>query len=206
MILPRRNTQHQEFCFTPAVACLLLLILSCNIATITEALLFGVYVRRISSLPTSLIFKLQEQQQHQLYHPLNNAAPLQYKISRIYALSLTSNEGSQNERREDDVALGNISADYRTESSSSNVLDMMQKYPNLLTKSNYNEQAFETYLKEHDIESLKDLQQKMTFSTLAYCGECGVNFVELEKLLKQTCEERLEDFLHQQVEIIGGGV
>ncbi|KAL7569507.1 hypothetical protein ACA910_013886 [Epithemia clementina (nom. ined.)] len=205
MILPRRNTQHQEFCFTPAVVCLLLLILSCNIATITEALLFGVSVRRLSSLPTSLISKLQEQQQHQLYHPLNNAAPLQYKISRIYALSLTSNEGSQNETREDDVALGNISADYRTESSSSNVLDMMKKYPNLLTKSNYDEQAFEKYLKEHGIESLKDLEQKMTFSTFGYCAECGVNFVELEKLLKEACEKSIEDVLHQQVEVIGEG-
>ncbi|KAL7557554.1 hypothetical protein ACA910_018430 [Epithemia clementina (nom. ined.)] len=205
MILPRRNTQHQKFCFTPAVVCLLLLILSCNIATITEALLFGVSVRRISSLPTSLISKLQEQQQHQLYHPLNNAAPLQGKISRIYALSLTSNEGSPNERREDDVALGNISADYRTESSSSNVLNMMKKYPNLLTKSNYNEQDFETYLKEHGIESLKDLQLKMTFETLAYCGECGVNFRELNKLLKEACEKSIEDVLHQQVEVIGEG-
>ncbi|KAL7559770.1 hypothetical protein ACA910_010439 [Epithemia clementina (nom. ined.)] len=207
MILPRRNTQHQKFCFTPAVVCLLLLILSCNIATRTEALLFGVSVRRISSLPTSLISKLQEQQQHQLYDPLNNAAPLQGKISRIYALSLTSNEGSQNERREDNVALGIISADYRTESSSSNVLDMMKKYPNLLTKSNYNEQAFENYLKEHDIESLKDLQQKIAQEplTFVYCERCGVDSEELEKLLKQTCEERLEDFLHQQVEIIGGG-
>ncbi|KAL7557097.1 hypothetical protein ACA910_011915 [Epithemia clementina (nom. ined.)] len=205
MILPRRNTQHQKFCFTPAVVCLLLLILSCNIATRTEALLFGVSVRRISSLPTSLISKLQEQQQHQLYDPLNNAAPLQGKISRIHALSLTSNEGSQNERREDDVALGNISADYRTESSSSNVLNMMKKYPNLLTKSNYNEQDFETYLKEHGIESLKDLQLKMTFETAAYCGECGVNFRELNKLLKEACEKSIEDVLHQQVEVIGEG-
>ncbi|KAL7563441.1 hypothetical protein ACA910_004629 [Epithemia clementina (nom. ined.)] len=118
----------------------------------------------------------------------------------------------RNETQQDKVAVGNISAttttmtsNYRTESSSSNVLDMMQKYPNLLTESNYNEQAFETYLKDHDIESLKDLKQKMTFRTFGYCAKCGVNFVELEKLLKQTCEERLEDFLHQQVEIIGGG-
>ncbi|KAL7563456.1 hypothetical protein ACA910_004642 [Epithemia clementina (nom. ined.)] len=207
MILPRRNTQHQKFCFTPAVVCLLLLILSCNIATITEALLFGVSVRRISSLPTSLISKLQEQQQHQLYDPLNNAAPLQYKISRIYALSLTSNEESQNETPEDNGALGNISADYRTESSSSSVLDMMKKYPNLLTESNYDEQAFENYLKEHDIESLKDLQQKIAHEplTFGYCAECGVNFRELNKLLKEACEKSIEDVLHQQVEVIGEG-
>ncbi|KAL7558864.1 hypothetical protein ACA910_003395 [Epithemia clementina (nom. ined.)] len=100
-----------------------------------------------------------------------------------------------------------ITLDYRTESSSSNVLEMMQKYPNLLTKSNYNEQAFETYLKEHGIESLKDLQLKIAQEplTFVYCERCGVDSEELEKLLKQTCEERLEDFLHQQVEIIGGG-
>ncbi|KAL7577225.1 hypothetical protein ACA910_003553 [Epithemia clementina (nom. ined.)] len=95
-----------------------------------------------------------------------------------------------------------ITSNYRTESSSSNVLDMMQKYPNLLTESNYDEQAFETYLKEHDIKSLKDLQLKMTFSTLAYCAKCGVNFVELEKLLKEACEKSIEDVLHQRIEYL----
>ncbi|KAL7556889.1 hypothetical protein ACA910_022405 [Epithemia clementina (nom. ined.)] len=112
----------------------------------------------------------------------------------------------QNKTQQDDVAIGNISAtittmtlNYRNESSSLNVLDMMKKYPNLLTKYNYNEQAFETYLKDHDIESLKDLQQKMTFRTSAYCGECGVNFVELEKLLKEACEKSIEDVLHQRI-------
>ncbi|KAL7577219.1 hypothetical protein ACA910_003549 [Epithemia clementina (nom. ined.)] len=95
-----------------------------------------------------------------------------------------------------------ITSNYRTESSSSNVLDMMQKYPNLLTESNYDEQAFETYLKEHGIKSLKDLQLKMTFSTAAYCGECGVNFVELEKLLKEACEKSIEDVLHQRIEYL----
>ncbi|KAL7563346.1 hypothetical protein ACA910_014189 [Epithemia clementina (nom. ined.)] len=91
MMLPRSNTQHQKSRFTRAVACLLL-ILSCNIVTRTEALLFG--VRRRSTLPISLISKLQDQQQHQFYHPVNNAAPLQDTGSRIYASSLTSNEGS----------------------------------------------------------------------------------------------------------------
>ncbi|KAL7565432.1 hypothetical protein ACA910_020821 [Epithemia clementina (nom. ined.)] len=117
----------------------------------------------------------------------------------------------QNEKRQDEVAVVNISAttatmtlDYGTESSSSLVLVMMKKYATL-KKPNYNEQAFETYLKEQGIDSLNDLQQKMTFSTLAHCGECGVNFVELEKLLKQACGKSIEDALHQQVVVIGEG-
>ncbi|KAL7574768.1 hypothetical protein ACA910_017330 [Epithemia clementina (nom. ined.)] len=112
----------------------------------------------------------------------------------------------RNETQQDDVAVGNISAtittmtsNYRTESSSSNVIDMMKKYPNLLTKSNYDEQAFANYLKDHDIESLKDLQQKMTFRTGAYCERCGVDSEELEKLLKEACEKSIEDVLHQRI-------
>ncbi|KAL7555920.1 hypothetical protein ACA910_017399 [Epithemia clementina (nom. ined.)] len=45
----------------------------------------------------------------------------------------------------------------------------------------------------------------MTFETFGYCAECGVNFRELNKLLKEACEKSIEDVLHQQVEVIGEG-